>query len=106
MQDIPGNIKLLRPKHGNTTGGSGRGGAQRGSGAARGSIGRDAIGTILQEDNPRSDPPAHQELSFERLFGSTTSLNSYSKPTEEPNNWLTSVDKWLTTGLSPVYQGD
>ena len=65
---------LSNPKPGHTTGGSGRGGARRSNGAARGWIGRDAVRSIRQEDNPRSCPPANREHSLERLFGSTNSL--------------------------------
>ena len=65
---------LSNPKPGHTTGRSDRGGARRGNGAARGWIGRDAVRSIRQEDNPRSCPPANREHSLERLFGSTNNL--------------------------------
>ena len=69
-------LNLPSPKPGHTTGRSGRGGARRGSRAARGWIGRHAVGSIRQENNPRSCPPANQEHSLESVSGSTNNLNS------------------------------
>ena len=65
---------LSNQKPGRTTSGSGRGGAQRSKGAARGRIGWDAVSSIRPEDNPRSCPPANREHFLERLFGSTNRL--------------------------------
>ena len=67
-------LNLSNPKPGHTTGRSDRGGAPRGNGEARGWIGRDAVRSIGQEDNPRSRPPGNREHYLERLFGSTNCL--------------------------------
>ena len=65
---------LLNPKPGHTSGRSGRGGARPGSGAERGWVGRDAVGSIRPGDNPPSCLPAIWEQCPERLFGSTNSI--------------------------------
>ena len=66
---------LSNPKPRYTMGGSGRGNARRGNGAARGWKGRDAGRSIQQNDNPGSCPPANREHFLERFcFGSTNNL--------------------------------
>ena len=67
-------MNLSNPKHGHTTGGSGRSRAQRCDGAARGCVERDAVGSIRPGDNPPSCTPANGEYCPERLFGSKNSL--------------------------------
>ena len=54
---------LSNPKPGHTMGRKGRGGAQRRRGAGRGSVGRDAVGSIQPGKNAPISPPANRESS-------------------------------------------
>ena len=62
-------LNLSNPKPRHTTGGSGRGGAQRGGGAVRGRVAQEADGTVRPEDKRPSCPPGLPRNYIERHFG-------------------------------------
>ena len=98
---IPGrNVYLSNPKPGHTTGWSGRGGAQRGGGAERSWVGRDAVGSIRPGDNPPSCPPAYREQCPERYFGHTNSLISTYNQREKKTSGQTFYNLRFVFGLS------